>query len=34
MLYDLDDPRVVYALNSLEAGGLIAAGRAAEILSA
>lgn len=31
---DLDDPRVVYALNSLEAGGLIAAGRAAEILSA
>lgn len=31
---DLDDPRVVYALNSLEAGGLIAAGRAAEILGA
>ena len=31
---DLDDPRVIYALNSLEAGGLIAAGRAAEILSA
>ena len=31
---DLDDHRVVFALNSLEAGGLIAAGRAAEILNA
>lgn len=31
---DLDDPRVVYALNALEAGGLIAAGRAGEILNA
>lgn len=30
---DLDDPRVVYALNTLEAGGLIAAGRSAEILA-
>lgn len=31
---DLDDPRVVYALNSLEAAGLMAAGRAQEILNA
>ena len=31
---DLDDPRVIYALNTLEAGGLIAEGRAAEILGA
>lgn len=31
---DLDDPRVVYALNMLETGGLLAAGRAAEILNA
>lgn len=31
---DLDDPRVVYALNTLEAAGLIAEGRAAEILGA
>lgn len=29
---DLDDPRVVYALNALEAGGILAAGRAQEIL--
>lgn len=28
---DLDDPRVVYALNNLEAAGVIAAGRSAEI---
>ena len=31
---DLDDPRVIYALNTLEASGVIGAGRAAEILSA
>ena len=31
---DLDDPRVVYALNQIEAAGLIAEGRAAEILNA
>jgi hypothetical protein len=31
---DLDDPRVVYALNMLEASGVIAAGRATEILNA
>lgn len=31
---DLDDPRVIYALNQLEAGGVIGAGRAAEILGA
>ena len=31
---DLDDPRVVYALNSLEAAGLMAPGRAQEILNA
>lgn len=31
---DLDDPRVIYVLNNLEATGLIAPGRAAEILSA
>jgi hypothetical protein len=31
---DLDDPRVVYALNSLEAAGLMAPGRAMEILHA
>lgn len=31
---DLDDPRVVYAMKTMEAGGLIAEGRAAEILSA
>ena len=31
---DLDDPRVIYALNTLEAGGLIGEGRAAEILGA
>ena len=30
---DLDDPRVVYALNALEAAGLLASGRAAEILA-
>lgn len=30
---DLDDPRVVYALNALEAGGILAAGRAQEILA-
>lgn len=30
---DLDDPRVIHALNTLEAGGIIAAGRAAEILA-
>lgn len=29
---DLDDPRVVYAINALEAGGILAAGRAQEIL--
>ena len=31
---DLDDPRVVYALNTLESNGLIAPGRALEILNA
>jgi len=31
---DLEDPRVVYALNTLEAVGLLAAGRAAEVLNA
>jgi len=31
---DLDDPRVAYALNMLEAGGLIGKGRAAEVLNA
>ena len=31
---DLDDARVIYALNTLETGGLIREGRAAEILSA
>jgi hypothetical protein len=31
---DLDDPRVVYALNSLEAAGLMAPGRTAEVLNA
>jgi hypothetical protein len=30
---DLDDPRTVAGIQSLEAGGLIAAGRAAEILA-
>ena len=30
---DLDDPRVISALNSLEASGLIGVGRAAEILA-
>ena len=30
---DLDDPRVVGALQALEAGGIIAAGRAQEILN-
>lgn len=30
---DLDDPRVVYAMNAFEQAGLIAAGRAAEILA-
>lgn len=30
---DLDDARVVYALNAFEQAGLIAAGRAAEILA-
>jgi hypothetical protein len=31
---DLDDPRVTYALGMLEAGGLLAEGRAAEVLNA
>ena len=31
---DLDDPRVVFALGQIEAAGLIATGRAAEILNA
>ena len=31
---DLDDPRVVFALNQIEGAGLIATGRAAEILNA
>lgn len=31
---DLDDPRVIYALNTLEAAGLIGEGRAQEILGA
>jgi len=31
---DLDDQRVAYALNMLEAGGLIGKGRAAEVLNA
>jgi len=31
---DLDDPRVIYALNTLEASGVIGVGRAAEILNA
>lgn len=31
---DLDDVRVIYALTTLEAGGLMAEGRAAEILGA
>ena len=31
---DLDDSRVIYALNTLEAGGVIGEGRAAEILGA
>lgn len=31
---DLDDPRVIYALNQLEAAGVIGTGRATEILNA